>query len=108
MLSALPRPSSMSLVSELAQSSAQATRIALQETIAGNPGWVANVDMILSEGWPAGIHHGKIGAKPAASTNVSILRLIQPLIFGIGLLFFTFCQTTKSHTSSAIATGTQP
>src|SRR5262250_1152876 len=64
--------------------------------------------MTFSEGCPAGIHQGRIGANPAASTNVSIFLLSHPLIFGIGLAFLTFCQIKISQISSAIAIGTHP
>src|SRR5260221_3503312 len=64
--------------------------------------------MIFSEGWPAGIHHGKIGANPAANTNVSILRLTQPFIFPTARAFLTFCPTRKSQVSSTTSNGTHP
>src|SRR5579859_129455 len=64
--------------------------------------------MTFSDGCPAGIHQGRIGAKPAANTKVSIFLLIHPFIFGIGLAFLTFCQIKISQNKSPTAIGTQP
>src|SRR5215469_12653661 len=64
--------------------------------------------MTFSEGCPAGIHQGRIGAKPAASTNVSIFLLSHPFILGIALAFLTFCQTKISQINKATAIGIHP
>src|ERR1700739_1826556 len=105
---AFPRPRSRSRVSALRHTTMATKRMALHDTAQGSPGYRERVDNVLSDGWPTGIHHGRIGAKPAASTNVRILRLIQPLIFGTAFFLRIFRQTKNSHARSAAANGIQP
>ena len=89
----LPFPSSKFRVSALQQSTVATIRIAPQEIAHGNPGYCDRVDIVFSEGCPAGSHHGRIGANPAASTKVKILRLIQLLILVTGFALRTLRQT---------------
>ena len=103
-----PLPSSKLRVSALQQSTVATIRIAPHEIAHGNPGYCAIVDSVFSEGCPAGIHHGKIGANPAASTNVKIFRLTQLLILVTGFALRTLRHTWNSHISSAAANGIHP
>ena len=106
--SVFPFPSSRFRVSALQHKTVATIKIAPHEIAHGNPGYCARVDIVFSEGCPAGIHHGKIGANPAASTNVRIFRLTQLLIFVTGCALRTFRQTWNSHISSAPARGIHP
>src|SRR5258708_348917 len=84
-----PLQSSKWRVSALQQSTVATIRIAPHETAQGNPGSCAIAASVLSEACPAGSHQGKIGANPAASTNVKIFRLTQLLILVTGFAFRT-------------------
>ena len=103
-----PFPSSKFRVSALQHNTVETIRIAPQEIAQGNPGYCAMVDIVFSEGCPAGSHHGSIGANPAANTNVKIFRLTQLLIFVTGFAFRTFRHTWNSHNSKPAASGIHP
>jgi len=91
--SVFPLPSSKLRVSALQQSTVATIKMAPQEIAHGNPGYKASVAIVFSEGCPAGIHHGRIGANPAASTNVKIFRLTQLLILVTGFALRTWRHT---------------
>src|SRR5258708_1242695 len=84
-----PLPSRKLRVPALQKSTVATIRTAPHEPAQGNPGSCAIVASVLSEGCPAGSHQGKIGANPAASTNVKIFRLTQLLILVTGFAFRT-------------------
>lgn len=106
--SVFPWPSKRSRVSDLRHKITATTSTAHHEIAHGKPGYPDSAAIVLSEGWPAGSHQGRTGAKPAANTNVRILRLIQPLIFGMGLFFRILRHTKNSHASNAAANGSHP
>src|SRR5271155_4515614 len=77
-----PWPRRESRDSASMQRRTETTRTTAQARIAGRPGYLLIIERNSPGGWPAGIHHGIMGATPAARERVSSLRVNQPLTFG--------------------------
>src|SRR5579883_740928 len=79
-LNTRPWPSRESRVNGFQQRSTSTSVTVSQARLEGNPGYFEIRARKLSGGCPAGIHQGIIGATEVTRTNVSSLRVIQPLI----------------------------
>src|SRR6267154_1210719 len=81
-LNVLPWPSRWSRDSGSMQRRTVTNSTTLHASMTGTPGCRPIISKNCDGGWPAGIHQGSSGATPAASENVSSLRVNQPLTFG--------------------------